>query len=188
MGSSSSSSSLHVILQGLFRRRRKRETEHFCPIEGCSSTRALTYLRDHIRHQHKNITPRSRRRYAKLARLNKTARALPLAQRKLFPSSRPSSSRALEQEDNFQPIFKASSSTGNERSDNLDELLDEKKLLTYFEILASMGVKAPGRLTKVERLGDALSYMKFSLRAVKQGKDKREVMEQIEAIQETLQH
>lgn len=41
-------------------------------------------------------------------------------------------------------------------------ILDRKKLLGYFEALTSIGIKAPGRLTKMERLGDAFKYAKFS--------------------------
>lgn len=66
-------------------------------------------------------------------------------------------------------------------------LLDEKQLLSFFEELAARGIKSPGRLTKMERIGDALRYMRFSIRARAEKKSEgAEKIAEIDAIDEML--
>lgn len=49
-----------------------------------------------------------------------------------------------------------------------NSLLDSRKLLSYFEMLKELSIKASGRCTKMERCGDSLRYMKFMLRDTQQ--------------------
>ena len=65
-------------------------------------------------------------------------------------------------------------------------LLDQTKLLTFFEHLESIGIKSPGRLTKMERCSDALKYMRFCVRANLNGEKAREKLEKIDGIEEVL--
>ena len=67
-------------------------------------------------------------------------------------------------------------------------LLDEKGLLSFFEHLAARGIKAPGRLTKMERACDALKYMRFCIRTSpnRRNEEARSKIAQLDAIEEML--
>lgn len=57
-------------------------------------------------------------------------------------------------------------------------------LLRYFNQLIQLGIKSPGRLTKMERCSDALRYMRFGMRAAKKGEELRDKLVEIDGMEE----
>lgn len=62
-------------------------------------------------------------------------------------------------------------------------LLDTKTILSFFEHIRAAQISPSGRLTKMERLGDALKYMRFCSRANKSPSPR---LDEIKALEESL--
>ncbi len=65
-------------------------------------------------------------------------------------------------------------------------LLDRRAILSFFEQIRADRISPSGRLTKMERLNDALKYMRFSIRESTRDSETSRRLDEISAIEESL--